>query len=139
MTTLKTFFSRGTATSKKYELLKDQTIEFAGATLYRIRALKDSGSVKAGDLGGYVAAERNLDQDGGNAWIEEQSIAYGNSRIYGNAQIEDKSRISGNARILIALSFAPARSTEKPGYTATPLFGQWFGGKSLIHGQPRHS
>ncbi|WP_375616758.1 hypothetical protein [Bartonella sp. AP58NXGY] len=37
---------------KKYELT-DEKIEFDGyLTLYRIRALKDFGDVKAGDLGG---------------------------------------------------------------------------------------
>jgi len=37
---------------KKYELVKDQFINFETRTLYRIRALKDFSSVKKGDLGG---------------------------------------------------------------------------------------
>ena len=39
---------------KKYELLKDDTIEVEGRTLHRIRLLKDLGHVKAGTLGGYI-------------------------------------------------------------------------------------
>lgn len=140
MAALKPFFTHGARNSKKYELLKDQTIEFAGETLCRIRALKDFGDVKAGDLGGYIAAERNLDQDGGNAWIDKESIACGNSRTYGNAQVKNKSRISDNARIF---DRAVVSCSQVYGETwihgNAVVYGQWFGGKSLIHGQPRHS
>ena len=50
--------------NKKYELLQDQTIERRGRTLYRICALRDFGSVHAGDVGGYIECERNLSQGG---------------------------------------------------------------------------
>ena len=36
---------------KKY-VLTDETIEFYGTILYRIKAMKDFGDVKKGDLGG---------------------------------------------------------------------------------------
>ena len=41
---------------KKYEILMDEenTIEWEGRTLHRIRALKDFRNVKKGDIGGYV-------------------------------------------------------------------------------------
>ena len=48
---------------KKYELVPDRQIIVAGTTLYRIRALKDFGKVKAGNLGGFVAP--NL-----RAWLD---------------------------------------------------------------------
>jgi hypothetical protein len=38
---------------KKYELTKE-SIDLDGLTLYRIRALKDFGNVKRGDLGKYA-------------------------------------------------------------------------------------
>ena len=38
---------------KKYELT-DETKEFDGKILYRIRALIDFGLVKAGDFGGWI-------------------------------------------------------------------------------------
>ena len=63
---------------KKYELLQDQTIEWCGRTLYRIRALRDFGAVHAGDVGGYIECERNLSQDG-NARV------CGDARVCGNA------------------------------------------------------
>lgn len=71
---------------KKYELLKDDTIKMQGAKLYRIRALKDFGTVKAGDLGGYVQSESNLSQSG-DCWVRGNGIACGDAFISGNAII----------------------------------------------------
>ena len=39
---------------KKYELLKDDTVNHNGRTLYRIKALITFGTVVAGELGGYI-------------------------------------------------------------------------------------
>lgn len=52
---------------KKFELTSE-TKAFFGKTLYRIRALISFGDVSAGDLGGFVEKEENLDQSG-NAWV----------------------------------------------------------------------
>lgn len=68
---------------KKYEMLQDQTIEWCGRTLYRIRALRDFGNVRAGDVGGYIECERNLSQDG-NARVYGDAWVYGDARVYGN-------------------------------------------------------
>ena len=76
--------------NKKYELLQDQTIEWCGRTLCHIRALRDFGNVRAGDVGGYIECERNLSQDG-NAWV------YGNALVSGNAQVYGNALVSGNA------------------------------------------
>ena len=57
---------------KKYALVMDQQIRVWDATLYRIRALKDFGHVRAGTLGGFVASERNLSQDG-NCWVADDA------------------------------------------------------------------
>lgn len=59
---------------KKYELLKDDTIEVAGKTLFRIKALISFKDIRKGEIGGYVEAERNLSQSDnawvtGNAWV----------------------------------------------------------------------
>ena len=75
--------------NRKYELLQDQTIEWCGRTLYRIRALRDFGAVHAGDVGGYIECERNLSQDG-NAWVRD------NARVYGNALVCGDARVYGN-------------------------------------------
>ena len=68
---------------KKYEMMQDQTIEWCGRTLYRIRALRDFGNVRAGDVGGYIECERNLSQDG-NARVYGDAWVYGDARVYGN-------------------------------------------------------
>lgn len=73
----------------KYELT-DETIEWECITLYRIKALRDFGDVKAGDLGGFVESEDNL-SDYGNCWI------YNNARVCEGSTIEDDAKISNNA------------------------------------------
>ena len=64
---------------KKYELT-EETVTVYGKTLYRIRAVRDFGSVKTGEFGGYIEKEENLSHFG-NAWV------YGNAKVYGNAEV----------------------------------------------------
>ena len=47
----------------KYELT-DETFWLLTHKLHRIKALKDFGDVKKGDLGGWIEKESNLSQDG---------------------------------------------------------------------------
>ena len=65
----------------KYELTSETKYG-----LTRIRALKDFGTVKAGDLGGWIEKEYNLSQEG-NAWVSGNACVYGNAWVYGNALI----------------------------------------------------
>ena len=87
---------------KKYELT-NETLEWRGRTLHRIRALRDFGNVKAGDLGGWVESERNLSYEG-DCWLFDEAKAYDNSQLSGNAcasgytLLFDNSQLSGNAR-----------------------------------------
>lgn len=79
---------------KKYELT-NETREFKGRVLHRIRALKDFGGVRAGDLGGWVEKEDNLSQLGacwvyGNAWVYENARVSGNAVITGCMHIQKK-------------------------------------------------
>ena len=57
----------------KYELIKEEDF-------YRIKALKDFGDVKKGDIGGLIEAEKNLSQEG-NAWVYEDARVSGNARV----------------------------------------------------------
>ncbi|HFZ9544317.1 TPA: hypothetical protein ACGMAH_001513 [Streptococcus agalactiae] len=87
---------------KKYELLKDDTIEVAGKTLFRIKALISFKDIRKGEIGGYVEAERNLSQSGnawvtGNAWVCDDAWVSGNARVTGNARVSDNAWVSGNA------------------------------------------
>ena len=76
----------------KYELLQDDKIEIGSHTLYRIRALKNFGTVKAGDIGGYIEKEENLSHEG-TCWV------YGNARVCDNAYVCDNACVYGNAKI----------------------------------------
>ncbi|WJS89193.1 polymer-forming cytoskeletal protein [Glaesserella parasuis] len=85
-------------TQKKYELLKDDTVEHFGRTLYRIKALITFGLVGAGQLGGYIETEKNLDHSG-NAWVYDNALVYGDARVYGNACVYDNAWVYGDARV----------------------------------------
>nr|WP_278842524.1 hypothetical protein [Melissococcus plutonius] len=94
--------------TKKYELTEEsmawEVCNGKSITLYRIRALKDFGDVKAGYLGGWVEKEKNLNQ-GGNCWIGNNAKVYGNAwvsddaEVYGDAKVYDDAWVSGNAII----------------------------------------
>lgn len=49
--------------SQKYEMT-DETKIVNGRRLHRIKALRDFGSVKAGELGGWIQCEENLSHEG---------------------------------------------------------------------------
>ncbi|WP_375652355.1 MULTISPECIES: hypothetical protein [unclassified Bartonella] len=89
---------------KKYELT-DETIKVDRITLCRIRALKDFGDVKKGDLGGWVESERNLSHDnncwiGGEAWVYDDAEVYNNAKVGGNAIVAGKTAFYGSDAIL---------------------------------------
>ena len=82
---------------KKYELT-NETREFQGRVLHRIRALKDFGGVRAGDLGGWVEKEDNLSQLGA-CWVYGDAQVCGNAVVYGNARVCENAVVYGNAAI----------------------------------------
>ncbi len=84
------------STAPKYELLREQTTTVKDRTLYRIRALRDFGSVKAGDLGGYVQSEDNLSHER-DCWIADEAKVYDNARVSGEARVSDTARVYGGA------------------------------------------
>lgn len=77
---------------KKYELLENEVVYIYMCKLHRIKALKDFGDVKAGDFGGWIESEKNLDQDG-NCWI------YDEAKVFDDAMVIDNARIDGHAEI----------------------------------------
>lgn len=83
---------------KKYELLTNKTIQVDGHTLYRIRALRDVGIVKAGSIGGYVESEDNLSQFD-NCWVYNDAKVYENASVYNNAEVCNQASVRGNARV----------------------------------------
>ena len=68
--------------------------------LYRIRALVSFGVVVAGQLGGFVESEKNLDQSlSGNAWVSGDARVYGNAWVYGDARVYGDAWVYGNAEV----------------------------------------
>lgn len=97
----------------KYEILRsaEHSIQMQFCPVYRIRALRSFGAVKAGDLGGFVLNEDNLSHDGlcwiGNdavvmdkAQVKDNGGVWDNAVVSGRTQILNSSQVSGNSRIL---------------------------------------
>ena len=96
---------------KKYEILENIFIQpEEGLKLYRIRALRDIGMVKKGELGGFIEKESNLSQEGncwvgGNAWVfmnaqvQDNAIVSGDAIVFGRAKISNNAIVTENARV----------------------------------------
>lgn len=84
---------------KKYEILKDHATTMNGSTIYRIKALKDFGDVKAGDIGGFVEKEENLSHEG-PCWIYGDAMVYHNAKVKDNAIVRDYVHVFNNARVM---------------------------------------
>ena len=91
-------FAGSPGDDRKYELVPDLQTRVWDWTLYRIRALKDFGPVKAGTLGGFVASTRNLSQDG-DCWVADDACVYDEAFISCDAQIRGLACVYGRARI----------------------------------------
>ena len=82
---------------KKYKLTKE-TMCIGDKVLYRIKALKDFGDVKKGQLGGFVDSEQNLSQFG-DCWVYYGAKVFNIARVSSDAKIKDNSSVSGDATI----------------------------------------
>jgi tetrahydrodipicolinate N-succinyltransferase len=74
-------------TIKKFELTRNtyQHFEFK---LYQIRALRNFGNIRKGDLGGYVQKEANLSHDD-DCWV------YDSAKVYLDALVAEDARAMG--------------------------------------------
>lgn len=82
-------------TNKKYELT-DESIKRSGVTLYRIRALRDFGNVKKGELGGFVQSEANLSHYG-DSWVYSDAKVFEHARVIENGKVFYKAEVNGKA------------------------------------------
>jgi len=139
---------------KKYELIKSDKVSPAGIPLFQVVALRDFGSVRTGDKGGYIESDANLSHEG-NCWVFDDAQVYGTARVFddaqvcdtarvcgkaqvfGNAQIFDKARVSGNARIFgKARIFGTAQvSGTAQIFDTAQIFGKaWIFGTAQVSG-----
>ena len=81
----------------KYKLT-DETKEVLGRTLHRIVCVTAFANVAAGELGGWIESEKNLDQSG-DAWVSGDAQVYGNALVSGDAWVSGDAQVSGNALV----------------------------------------
>lgn len=86
---------RGTQ-MEKYVMLKDETKNVLGQTLYRIRAEKDFNGIKKGEKGGYIQQYKNLSQYG-DCWVYDDATVFEDAVILENARVSRNAIISGDA------------------------------------------
>lgn len=143
--------------NKKYEItdIAHETYPF----LHRIRALRDIGeNVKAGDLGGFVEGEHNLETElSDSAWIFDDAIACGSayvnqdsslhntaiacdhayvscgSALYGQARAEDDAYLRGAVMNGSARVSGCAQIISAPNQFGTPLLS----GHCQVYGSVR--
>ena len=89
---------------KKYKLIESNKVSPSGMPLFQVVALRDFGSVKKGDKGGYIKSEANLSHYGdcwvfGDAWVFDDARVSDNARVSSDAWIFDNAWISDNARV----------------------------------------
>ena len=93
---------------KKFELTSEFVTNIFGKKLFRVKALVEFGSVKAGELGGYIEKEENLSHNGnacvsgdakvfGNAWVSGDAEVFGDAWVYGDACVSGDAKVFGDA------------------------------------------
>lgn len=84
---------------KKFELT-DETYydDYADARVYRIRALRDFGDVRGGDLGGFVEEESNLSHES-TCWIYDNAVVCKGSKVSEEAEVRDTAVVSDNSHV----------------------------------------
>lgn len=76
----------------------DETINFDGHVLHRIKRISDS------KLGGWIEKEENLSQEG-SCWVDDNAKVYNYAKVFDNAQVYDYAlvysiaKVSGNAQV----------------------------------------
>ena len=109
---------------KKFELTSEFVTNISGTKLFRIKALVEFGDVEAGELGGYIEKEENLDHDGdawvcGNAQVSGDAWVCSNAWVSGNAQVSGDAWVCGNAQVSGDADYAYAHGFGSVNRTTT--------------------
>lgn len=122
---------------KKFELTDEFITNAFGNKLFRIKALVDFGTIKAGELGGFVEKEENLSSDD-NAWVYGDARVYGNAWVYGNALVYGDALVYGNARVSgNAWVSGDARVSGNADYAVVTGFGHCFRATTFFRGKDK--
>lgn len=81
-------------TNQKFEYT-GETKEYYGKTVRRIRAIRDIPryDIKAGQLGGWLEREHNLDTND-DSWVGGESVVLDSSKVYGDSLVDGNSTIA---------------------------------------------
>lgn len=115
---------------EKYVMLKGETKNVLGKTLYRIRAERDFDGIKKGEKGGYIQQYKNLSQYG-DCWI------YGDATVFEDAVILENARVSRNAVVsggAIVRGHATVTDNAKVLYHATIDDGAYICDNATVSG-----
>lgn len=82
---------------KKYEITEHYLYNYANEKIFQIKALKDFGSIKKGQLGGHIERETNLSHDG-DCWVYPNASVSDTAKVMHNAKLMDSSSLIENAR-----------------------------------------
>ena len=111
---------------KKFELTSETKINIFGKKLFRIKALISFGDVEAGETGGWVEKEGNVNQSG-DAWVFGDAEVSGNAKVYGNAKVSGNAEVYGNAEVSgDAWVYGDAEVSGNADYTTIHGFGTQF-------------
>ena len=85
---------------KKYEFTGEtrKIDDYNRTILKRIRAVRDFGKVKSGEIGGWIESGKNLSQEG-EAWVAEEAWVSGDAVVEENAYVSGKAWISEEALV----------------------------------------
>ena len=81
---------------KHFKLTEETKVNKAGVKLHRIVATRDSRHAKAGQLGGFIEKEENLDSE---AWVDGYAEVWGEAFVYCFAYVGGIARVYGHARV----------------------------------------
>ena len=106
---------------ERYYELTDETIEFDGHTLHRIRYTKDFLNITKGTQGGFVECYGNLC---GEAWVGDDA------KVYAGAVVKDRAFVGGDACVSNYAVIAERASVED----SASVYGvMWIGGDAAIY------
>lgn len=106
--------------NRHYELT-DETIEFDGHTLHRIRCTKDFLNITKSTLGGFVEGYENLCDE---AWVGNDA------KVYAEAVVKDHAFVGGDACVSNYAVIAERALVED---SASVCGVVWIGGNAAIH------
>lgn len=116
--------------SEKYEIVKEDSKDFFGQTLYRIQALKDFAGVRKGEKGGYIQSYKNLSQYG-DCWVYDDANVLDDAVVLESARVSRNAVVSGDA---IIRGYATVTDYAKVSYHATIEGGAYICDDAVIEG-----